>query len=559
MGESIYYNLKDLKDLYGLSNDAIHRLVLEGKLTECRDDRKTVFNKAEVLQLYPSDFLNPEEEKRLLWEIRKGNPMSAKKRDQFIRMHYTLIRTLVRQYTGQGVPHDKLASEALEELIRCVNYKTPSGENRFGFAVLNSVRKALDGLIAYEQKQTAKKPGPQSPRKTPARPPAARSQKPGTCDVPAALEKLKSVKDFTPRQLYQQLEDAGYVGQEQARRKLCLMAYRHIRRLKDHYLNKIPLLQLPPKSNVLMMGPTGCGKTHLTELLFGKIIGVPVATVDITGFTEAGYVGRNVSEILYEIEKAASGNTAWAKMGIVVIDEFDKIAASDSAARFSGGGTNKDVSGFGVQRQLLKMIEGGRHAVSSGGPYGMNPDKLMDTDHISFVACGAFSGIKALVPKQQAPTFGFNTSGKSKEDSLIAYQLDSGESVSVEVLSRYGLMPELVGRFNSITTLSPLDAKTLSAILLRNVMPAFEQEFSREGLDLQIPGSVVDGIVKKAVSRKTGARGLAIELTEYIEQKAFESFGTGNGAIEQLVASVEKCKDREIASENELDPDEIPF
>jgi ATP-dependent Clp protease ATP-binding subunit ClpX len=257
------------------------------------------------------------------------------------------------------------------------------------------------------------------------------------------------------------------------------------------------------------------------------------------------------------LEKAGSGNTAWSKMGICVLDEFDKIAASDSAARFSGGGTNKDVSGFGVQRQLLKMIEGGRHTVSTGGPLGPHSGMSMDTDHVSFVACGAFSGIKELAKKQQAPAFGFNTSGRAKEDSTIAYQLDSEQPVSVEVLSRYGVMPELVGRFNSITVLSPLDAQTLSAILLKNVMPAFEQEFSREGLDLQIPASVIDDIVHKAVARRTGARGLAIEMTDYIEQRAFELFG--GGPMEQLAASVKKCADKAPVSEEDPDSEEIPF
>ena len=110
-----------------------------------------------------------------------------------------------------------------------------------------------------------------------------------------ALVKLRSVMDWSPRELYEHLEHLGYVGQQETRRRLCLMAYRHVRRLKDHFLHNIPLDELPPKSNVLMTGPTGCGKSYLAELLFGQILQIPVVTVDMTGFVETGYVGKYVS------------------------------------------------------------------------------------------------------------------------------------------------------------------------------------------------------------------------------------------------------------------------
>ncbi|MCK5344986.1 MAG: AAA family ATPase, partial [Candidatus Heimdallarchaeota archaeon] len=198
-----------------------------------------------------------------------------------------------------------------------------------------------------------------------------------------------------------------YVGQEETRRRLCLMAYRHIRRLKDHYLKNIPIDKLPPKSNVLMVGPTGCGKSYLAELLFGKILQIPVATVDMTSFVETGYVGRYVSEILFDLLNAAQGNPYWAKMGICVLDEFDKVNGKGSNIRFGGAGTTKDVSGYGVQRGLLKLIEGGLHEVSSQGSWGHQAEKTMETDCISFVACGAFTGISELAVSERGSDFGF--------------------------------------------------------------------------------------------------------------------------------------------------------
>ena len=216
-------------------------------------------------------------------------------------------------------------------------------------------------------------------------------------DARLALEKLRSIVDWSPRELYEQLEKQGYVGQKESRQRLCLMAYRHTRRLKDHFLKNISLDKLPPKSNVLMLGPTGCGKSHLAELLFGKILQIPVVSVDMTAFVETGYMGRYVPEILFDLLNTAQGNLYWAKMGIAVLDEFDKIAGAGSNIRYGGGGTTKDVSGYGVQRGLLKLIEGGRHQVTSKEPWGPQSDDYIETDCIGFVACGAFSGIEEVL------------------------------------------------------------------------------------------------------------------------------------------------------------------
>ena len=342
----------------------------------------------------------------------------------------------------------------------------------------------------------------------------------------AACNRLASIEVLSPRELYDRLDDMGYVGQEDARRSLCLMAYRHVRRLKDIFLEKVPADMAPPKSTVLMIGPTGTGKTHMVELLFERIMKIPVVSVDMTCFTETGYMGRSVGEFTSELLDKAKGNRVWAMMGICIMDEFDKLAGASSNARFAGQGTTKDVSGFGVQRELLKMIEGGaypatRDGLSPSGTYGAP----LHTRHVGFVACGAFSGIKEIAVRERGGTFGFTPGCKPDDTGGVAYQLDDQDVASVEVFQRYGFLPELIGRFNSIVRFSPLGAGELREILTRNVLPGFGQEFRREGLELSVPQDVMDSIVDNAVMRKTGARGLSLQVTQFVENMAFERFG----------------------------------
>ena len=345
-------------------------------------------------------------------------------------------------------------------------------------------------------------------------------------DARLALEKLRLIVDWSPRELFEQLEQRGYVGQKEARKRLCLMAYRHVKRLKDHFLGNIPIDRLPPKSNVLMLGPTGCGKSLLAELLFGKILQIPVVTVDMTCFVETGYMGRQIGEILYDLLISAEGNPYWAKMGICVLDEFDKLAGAGSSIRYGGAGTTKDVTGFGVQRGLLKLIEGGRHQITSRQAWGsQSGDDHIDTDCIGFVACGAFSGIKELAIVEQDSDFGFRPTPKKNRAAGIAYKLTPDDLTSVEVFTQYGFMPELIGRFGSIAHLNPLAKKDLMKILKKNVLPKYKEEFEREGQKLTVPKKMMEEIVKKAVVRRTGARGISLLLTEYFEKQAFECSG----------------------------------
>ena len=178
-------------------------------------------------------------------------------------------------------------------------------------------------------------------------------------------EKVYYVKDFiqavplnSPPRIYDELEKLGYRGQEVARKAVSLAAYRHVKRLKLLHLNNSPRASLPARPNSILMGPTGCGKTYLIELLFGEIFKLPFVIIDMTKFTESGYVGEDVVNILVQLVYEANESIDIAECGVIVLDEFDKIAGSYSSARFAGQGTTKDVSGYGVQRELLKILEG---------------------------------------------------------------------------------------------------------------------------------------------------------------------------------------------------------
>ncbi len=163
---------------------------------------------------------------------------------------------------------------------------------------------------------------------------------------------VRDLEPLPPVEAYRAIEARGYRGQEAARRALCLMAYRHVRRIRRIYVEGLPREALPPKANHLLLGPTGCGKTFLVELLFREVLKLPTVVVDITTFSETGYVGNDVGTILTRLVHAAGGSPLLASVGVVCLDEFDKIASGQNNAVFAGAGTTKDVTGLGVQREL---------------------------------------------------------------------------------------------------------------------------------------------------------------------------------------------------------------
>ncbi len=329
---------------------------------------------------------------------------------------------------------------------------------------------------------------------------------------------IHSLPVIAPPEIADRLEQLGYKGQEESRRALSLMAYRHIRRLKRLHLNNETRRQLPPKQNTLMIGPTGCGKTFLVELLFQQIFQLPTVIVDITSFTESGYIGDDVNTILTRLVFAAEGNLLMASCGIVCLDEFDKLASSTSNSRFAGEGTTKDVSGYGVQRELLKIVEGTDIMVPMDYGYSAYGQRApLSTRDIPFIACGTFSGMDELI-KNESKSIGFRKSATDRS------QTPPPILEEIELFQRYGFLPELLGRFARIVRFNPLPAETLRRILLDNVLPQFVREFKVEGLHLTVTENAINHIVERSLKRGTGARGLHSGLIAAIEQAAFESF-----------------------------------
>jgi ATP-dependent Clp protease ATP-binding subunit ClpX len=349
---------------------------------------------------------------------------------------------------------------------------------------------------------------------------------------------IKFVRDLpvpTPQAMYDQLEGFGYRGQEPARRALCLMAYRHVRRIKRLYLEGIDRGELPRKSNYLMVGPTGCGKTFLVETLFGKILKLPTALVDITTYSETGYVGQDPSTILTRLLHTADENPMLASIGIVCLDEFDKIASGQNNAIFAGAGTTKDVTGMGVQRELLKMLEASEVVVPLDLTHSSYADHVvMSTADIAFIAAGAFSGFQQIAHRRAMRDqigFGRDQAASGGDPDAIAVDFSAEDVENVANFQSYGFLPELVARFTRVVPFRALDAGTLKDILRTDVVIRMTREFKLEGFDLSIEEAVLDHIVDDALRRETGARGLASTLTRHLEDVAFGAFGLDQGGV----------------------------
>jgi len=348
---------------------------------------------------------------------------------------------------------------------------------------------------------------------------------------------IKFVRELpspTPPHMFQQLHELGYRGQDQARRALCLMAYRHVRRIKRIYADGVDRAELPRKQNFLFVGPTGSGKTFLVETLFGKILKLPTALVDITTYSETGYVGQDPSTILTRLLHAADENPMLASIGIVCLDEFDKIASGQNNAIFAGAGTTKDVTGMGVQRELLKMLEASEVVVSLDLTHSSYADHVvMSTADIAFIAAGAFSGFQQIAHRRamrDAIGFGRDQKAPPSDPDAIAVDFTAEQVENVANFQAYGFLPELVARFTRVVPFRALDAATLRDILTSDVVARMTREFKLEGFDLAIDDSVLDHIVADALRRETGARGLASTLTRQLEDVAFGAFGVSESA-----------------------------
>ena len=336
-------------------------------------------------------------------------------------------------------------------------------------------------------------------------------------------EELSETSEFTltelpkPREVFSFL-DEYIVGQAQAKKILSVAVYNHYKRIKAASLS-VDDVEVA-KSNILLIGPTGCGKTLMAQTL-ARMLNVPFAIADATALTEAGYVGEDVENILLKLIQAADYDIKKAETGIIYIDEVDKVARKSENPSIT-----RDVSGEGVQQALLKLIEG---TVASVPPQGgrKHPQQeflQVDTSNILFICGGAFSGLESVIQQRCEETgigFGANvTSIKSENetDKLIS-------QVRPEDLIKFGLIPEFIGRLPVITTLEQLDEDALIKILTEpknSLTKQFSKLFEMEDVELDIREDALSEIAKKAIERKTGARGLRSILEHILMETMYK-------------------------------------
>ncbi len=336
---------------------------------------------------------------------------------------------------------------------------------------------------------------------------------------------MQNVPLLAPRAIGERIRAAGYVGQDRAVRAIALGAYRHVQRLRRIHLEHVDVESLPPKAPMLFVGPTGCGKTFLVEILFRDILRLPTAIVDMTGFSETGYVGQDTSSILTRLLYAADMDLAHAAIGIVCLDEFDKLSSGQNSAVFAGQGTTKDVSGLGVQRELLKMLESIELPVPLEYTHSdYAPKAIMSTRDVGFIACGAFSGLKGVIERAGTEHIGFGREPLSGGQDRIAVSYGEDEVELARTFMNYGFLPELIGRFKRIVPFSSLDRSQLAEILRARVLVQYVNEFRLEGRELAVDDEVLDLVVGETLKKETGARGLEAALARHLEDAAFESW-----------------------------------
>ena len=266
-------------------------------------------------------------------------------------------------------------------------------------------------------------------------------------------------------------------------------------------------------------------KTYLVELLFKKILKLPTVIVDITNYTETGYSGQDLNEILTRLLNAADMDVEKAETGIVCLDEFDKIANSGGKNYVTDAGNNY-LKGLGVQRELLKMVEGTNVRVQTEtSARGEKVD--INTTGIPFIACGAFSGLKSIVRGGMSNTVGFlQSTYEPKEKIANSYSEDDVNSVTS--LQQYGFLPEIIGRFSRIVPFNALGEDELRSILQQNIVPNWNSEMILHEIDMVVDDSLIEYIVASALRRETGARSVESVESQLLEDAAYDAYSSQN-------------------------------